>query len=90
MTADMRQRAFGGGFWCFFLAHCLLMIVGAGVITYWVAVRSANDAYDRSLLDPALDIVDNIRIDATGARVDLPQKALGHGGTRICVSFPGS
>lgn len=54
----------------------LLMIASAGVVTYWVAVRSANDAYDRSLLDPALDIVDNIRIDATGARVDLPQKAL--------------
>jgi two-component system, OmpR family, sensor histidine kinase TctE len=54
----------------------LLVIVSAGIVTYWVAVRSANDAYDRSLLDPALDIVDNIRIDATGASVDLPQKAL--------------
>jgi two-component system sensor histidine kinase TctE len=28
------------------------------------------------LLDPALDIADNLRIDAAGARVDLPQKAL--------------
>jgi two-component system sensor histidine kinase TctE len=60
-----------------FLSGALfLMIVGAGVVTYWVAVRAANDAYDRSLLDPALDIADNIRVDATGARVDLPQKAL--------------
>ena len=54
----------------------LLMIVGAGSVTYWVALRAANDAYDRSLLDPVLDIADNIRVDATGARVDLPQKAL--------------
>jgi two-component system, OmpR family, sensor histidine kinase TctE len=54
----------------------LLMIVGAAVVTYWAAVRSADDAYDRSLLDPVLDIADNIQIDATGARVDLPQKAL--------------
>jgi two-component system sensor histidine kinase TctE len=54
----------------------LLMIAGASSVTYWVALRAANDAYDRSLLDPVLDIADNIRIDATGARVDLPQKAL--------------
>ena len=54
----------------------LLMIVGASSVTYWVALRAANDAYDRSLLDPALDIADNIRVDASGARVDLPQKAL--------------
>ena len=54
----------------------LLMIVGAGLVTYWVAVRAANDAYDRSLLDPALDIADNLRVDAVGALVDLPQKAL--------------
>ena len=54
----------------------LLMIVGASSVTYLVALRAANDAYDRSLLDPALDIADNIRVDATGARVDLPQKAL--------------
>ena len=45
-------------------------------MTYWVAQRSANDAYDRSLLDPAFDIADNVSVDATGAHVDLPRKAL--------------
>jgi two-component system sensor histidine kinase TctE len=60
----------------FLLGALLLMIVGASVVSYWVAERAANDAYDRSLLDPALDLADNIRVDATGARVDLPQKAL--------------
>src|SRR5437660_633617 len=52
------------------------MIVGAALVTYWVAVRAANDAYDRSLLDPVLDIADHIRNDGSGAHVDLPQKAL--------------
>jgi two-component system sensor histidine kinase TctE len=54
----------------------LLMWIADGGVTYWVVLRSSNDAYDRSLLDPALDIVDAIRIDATGVHLDLPQKAL--------------
>ncbi len=52
------------------------MVAGASAVSYWVALRSANDAYDRSLLDPALDIAENLRIDASGAHVDLPVKAL--------------
>jgi two-component system, OmpR family, sensor histidine kinase TctE len=60
-----------------FLSIPLLVIVsGTAVVTYLVALRSANNAYDRSLLDPLLDIADNVRIDAAGAHVDLPQKAL--------------
>jgi two-component system sensor histidine kinase TctE len=54
----------------------LVMVAGATVVTYLVALRSANNAYDRSLLDPVLDIADNVRVDASGAHVDLPQKAL--------------
>ena len=53
-----------------------VMILGAALVTYWVALRSANDAYDRSLLDPVVDIAANIRSDGSGSRVDLPQKAL--------------
>ena len=60
----------------FLISSLVLMVAGAAAVTYWVALRSANDAYDRSLLDPALDIAENLRIDATGAHVDLPQKAL--------------
>jgi len=29
-----------------------------------------------SLLDPVFDIADNVSVDAAGAHVDLPQKAL--------------
>jgi len=52
------------------------MVSGAAAVTYWVAVHSANNAYDRSLLDPALDISENLRFDSAGAHVDLPPKAL--------------
>jgi len=60
----------------FLISSLLLMVTGAAIVTYWVAQRSANDAYDRSLLDPAFDIADNVSVDATGAHVDLPRKAL--------------
>ncbi len=60
-----------------YLCGCLLLvIICVAAVTYAVALRAANDAYDRSLLDPAIDIADNVRIEAAGARVDLPQKAL--------------
>ena len=60
----------------FLVSSLVLMVAGATRRAYWVALRSANDAYDRSLLDPALDIAENLRIDADGAHVDLPVKAL--------------
>ncbi len=60
----------------FMLGSLLIMVVGASIIGYRVAVHSANDAYDSALLDPAIDIAENVRVDATGARVDLPRKAL--------------
>jgi two-component system sensor histidine kinase TctE len=60
----------------FLISALFLMVAGAGAVSYWVALRSANDAYDRSLLDPALDIAENLRIESGGAHVDLPQKAL--------------
>jgi two-component system sensor histidine kinase TctE len=60
----------------FLVSALVFMVAGASLVSYWVALRSANDAYDRSLLDPALDIAENLRIDAMGAHVDLPDKAL--------------
>ncbi|HEY1329264.1 MAG TPA: sensor histidine kinase [Casimicrobiaceae bacterium] len=60
----------------YLIGTLLLVIVGVGAVTYAVALRAANDAYDRALLDPALDIAEHLRIDATGAHVDLPTKAL--------------
>jgi two-component system sensor histidine kinase TctE len=60
----------------FLVSSLLFMIVGAALVAYWVAVQSANNAYDRSLLEPALDIAKNVRIDTSGVHVDLPQRAL--------------
>jgi two-component system sensor histidine kinase TctE len=60
----------------FLISSLLLMVSGAAAVTYWVALNSANNAYDRLLLDPLLDIADNVRVDAAGAHLDLPQKAL--------------
>ena len=60
----------------FLISSLVLMVAGAAIVTYSVAWRSANNAYDRSLLDPAFDIADNVSIDVHGAHVDLPQKAL--------------
>lgn len=60
-----------------FLVTCTVVVVsGAAAITYVIAVHLSNNAYDRSLLDPALDIADNVRLDTTGAHLDLPEKAL--------------
>ncbi len=60
----------------FLIGSLFLALTGAGMISYRVAVKSANDAYDRSLLDPAIDIANNVTVDAGGVRLNLPQKAL--------------
>ena len=59
-----------------FLVGMLLLLVGtAAAITYLIAVRAANDAYDRSLLDPALDLQQNLRMEGGVPHLDLPPKA---------------
>ena len=61
----------------FLISSLIVMVAGASASSpIGSRLRSANDAYDRSLLDPALDIAENLRIDAGGAHVDLPVKAL--------------
>ena len=44
----------------FLIPSLLLLVVGAAALTYFVALHVATYAYDRSLLDPALDIAANI------------------------------
>src|ERR1700704_1070583 len=60
----------------FLISSLLLMLSGAALVTYLVATNSANNAYDRSLLDPVLDIADNVTVDSAGAHLALPKKAL--------------
>jgi len=59
----------------FLIPLLLMLVVGGGLVTYWVALRTANSAYDRALLDPVIDLADNIRSDASGARLELSAQA---------------
>jgi two-component system sensor histidine kinase TctE len=60
----------------FLATSTLSMVCLVAVATFFVALRLANSAYDRGLLDPAFDIADNVRLDTAGAHIDLPEKAL--------------
>src|SRR5256714_15217366 len=59
----------------FLIPSFLLLAVGAAAVTYYVALRVATFAYDRSLLDPALDMAANVRMDADGPRLAMLQQA---------------
>ena len=53
----------------FLIPSFLLLAVGAAAVTYYVALRVATFAYDRSLLDPALDMAANVRMEPEGPRL---------------------
>ena len=55
-----------------FLVPALLLLVGCAVVlSYVLAERAATTAYDRSLLDPALDMAENVRLGANGPQLDM-------------------
>ena len=59
----------------FLIPSLLFLVVGASAITYFVALHVATSAYDRALLDPALDMAANITVDATGPRLAMIKQA---------------
>jgi two-component system sensor histidine kinase TctE len=59
----------------FLIPSLLLLVVGASALTYFVALHVATSAYDRSLLDPALDMAANVKMEADGPRLALLQQA---------------
>ena len=59
----------------FLIPSLLLLVVCAAAVTYGVALSVATSAYDRSLLDPALDMAQNVRLDADGPRLALLAQA---------------
>lgn len=59
----------------FLVPSLLFLVLCAGVLTYGVALSVATSAYDRSLLDPALDMAENVRIGADGPRLDMLMQA---------------
>ena len=59
----------------FLIPSLLLLVVGASAATYFVALHVATSAYDRSLLDPALDMAAHVQIDADGPRLTMLKQA---------------
>jgi two-component system sensor histidine kinase TctE len=59
----------------FLIPSLLLLAFGASALTYFVALHVATSAYDRALLDPALDMAANVRMDADGPRLALLKQA---------------
>jgi two-component system sensor histidine kinase TctE len=71
LPASIRSRLL------FYLTSALLLVIaGVAGVTYFVALRAANDAYDRALLDPVLAIAEHVRVDASGVHLDLTRNAL--------------
>jgi two-component system sensor histidine kinase TctE len=63
----------------FLIPSLLLLIIGAAMLAYYVGLRVATSAYDRSLLDPALDMAANVKMEPNGPRLamlDQVQEAL--------------
>ncbi len=59
-----------------FLIPSLLLLVLLGAwFSYFDAVNIAASSYDRSLLDPALDMAENVRVGADGPRLDMLAQA---------------
>ena len=61
-------------FWL--LAPLALLLGGSAVLAYHTALGIATDAYDRSLLDPALAIAQQLNISDAGISLDMPEAAL--------------
>jgi len=59
----------------FLIPSFLILIIGASAATYFVALHVARSAYDRSLLDPALDMAANVTVDSSGPHLTMLQQA---------------
>jgi two-component system sensor histidine kinase TctE len=55
----------------FLIPALLALVVCAAVLSYILALHTATSAYDRSLLDPALDMAENVRLGANGPQLDM-------------------
>jgi two-component system sensor histidine kinase TctE len=68
---SVRRRLFG-----WLLLPLALVLVASGVFTYQASLNVAADAYDRSLLDPALAIAGRLRLNGAAIELDLPASVL--------------
>jgi len=75
IDGDSRRESIRRRLLAFLIPSLLMLVVGGGLVTYWVALRTANSAYDRALLDPVVDLADNVKSDDSGARLELSGQA---------------
>lgn len=59
----------------FLIPSLLLLVILGAWFSYFEAVNIAASSYDRSLLDPALDMAENVRVGADGPRLDMLAQA---------------
>jgi two-component system, OmpR family, sensor histidine kinase TctE len=71
----MRRERVAGSIQARLLKVLMVSLLGllmlSGCVTWFVAYRVANDAYDHALLDPVMDIVQNVRQGVAGPQLTL-------------------
>lgn len=68
---SVRRRLLG-----WLLLPLAVVLFASGIFTYQSSLKVAADAYDRSLLDPALAIAGRLRLDGSAIELDLPPSVL--------------
>jgi two-component system sensor histidine kinase TctE len=68
---SIRRRLLG-----WLLLPLAMVLVASGIFTYRASLKVAADAYDRSLLDPALAIAGRLRLNGAAVELDLPPSVL--------------
>ena len=69
------QGSIRGRLLIFLVPALLLLVAAAAALSYVVALRVAISVYDRSLLDPVLDMAENVRVGANGPQLDMLAQA---------------
>ena len=69
------QGSIRGRLLMFLVPALLLLVAAAAALSYVVALRVAISVYDRSLLDPVLDMAENVRVGANGPQLDMLAQA---------------
>lgn len=70
-----RRRSIRRRVLTFLIPSLLLLVLFGAWFSYMEAVNVAASSYDRSLLDPALDMAENVRVGADGPRLDMLAQA---------------
>jgi two-component system, OmpR family, sensor histidine kinase TctE len=70
------ERSVRGRLLVWLLAPLALVLAAAAVLAYRTALGVATDAYDRSLLDPALAMAQALKFTRSGVSLDMSPEAL--------------